>query len=72
MSPKSVFYKANSIIYFLGDMGDKVYILNSGKVSLNYEDIETGQEIHDLVKTGEFFGVKSALGRFFREETAVT
>ncbi|MBN1797382.1 MAG: tetratricopeptide repeat protein [Spirochaetales bacterium] len=52
-------------------MGDKVFILNSGKVSLNYEDIETGQEIHDLVKTGEFFGVKSALGRFVREETAV-
>jgi TolA-binding protein len=52
-------------------MGDKVFILNSGKVSLNYEDIETGQEIHDLVKTGEFFGVKSALGRFGREETAV-
>ncbi len=71
MSPKSVFYKANSIIYFQGDIGDKVFILNSGKVSLNYEDIETGQEIHDLVKTGEFFGVKSALGRFRREETAV-
>jgi CRP-like cAMP-binding protein len=71
VSPKSVFYKANSIIYFQGDIGDKVFILNSGKVSLNYEDIETGQEIHDLVKTGEFFGVKSALGRFRREETAV-
>ncbi len=71
MSPKSVFYKANSIIYFQGDIGDKVFILNAGKVSLNYEDIETGQEIHDLVKTGEFFGVKSALGRFRREETAV-
>jgi CRP-like cAMP-binding protein len=71
VSPKSIFYKANSIIYFQGDLGDKIFILNSGKVSLNYEDIETGQEIHDLVKTGEFFGVKSALGRFGREETAV-
>jgi TolA-binding protein len=71
VSPKSAFYKANSIIYFQGDSGDKIYILNSGKVSLNYEDIETGQEIHDLVKTGEFIGVKSALGRFVREETAV-
>jgi len=71
VSPKSVFYKANSIIYFHGDMGDKVFILDSGKVSLNYEDIETGQEIHDLIKTGEFFGVKSSLGRFNREETAV-
>ncbi|MBN1524024.1 MAG: cyclic nucleotide-binding domain-containing protein [Spirochaetales bacterium] len=71
MSPKAVFYKANSIIYFRGDIADKVFILNSGKISLNYEDIETGQELHDLVKTGEFLGVKSALGRFGREETAL-
>ncbi len=71
MPPKAGFYKANSIIYFKGDPGDKVFILNSGKISLNYEDIETGQEIHDLVKVGEFFGVKSALGRYGREETAL-
>ncbi|MBN2352780.1 MAG: tetratricopeptide repeat protein [Spirochaetales bacterium] len=71
MPPKAAFYKANSIIYFRGDEGDKVFILNSGKVSLTYEDIETGQEMRDLVKVGEFFGVKSALGRFRREETAL-
>ncbi|HEQ72165.1 MAG TPA: cyclic nucleotide-binding domain-containing protein [Spirochaetia bacterium] len=71
MSPKAVFYKANSVIYFKGDESDKVFILNSGRLSLNYEDIETGQEIHDLVKVGEFFGVKSALGRYRREETAI-
>ncbi len=71
MPPRAGFYKANSIIYFKGDPSDKVFILNSGKVSLNYEDVETGQEIHDLVKVGEFFGVKSALGRYGREETAL-
>lgn len=71
MSPKAIRYKANSIIFFKGDRSDKIFILNSGKVSLNYLDIETGQEIHDPIKTGEFFGVKSALGRFPREETAL-
>ncbi len=71
MAPKAINYKSGSIIYFKGDVGDKVYILNSGKVSLNYLDIETGQEIHELIKTGEFFGVKSALGRYPREETAL-
>ena len=71
MSPKSVFYKSNSIIYFQSDINNKIYILKSGKVSLNYQDIETGQEIHDLIKTGEFFGVKSAAGRYGREETAI-
>jgi TolA-binding protein len=71
VSPKAVQYRANSIIYFKGDTSDKVYLLNSGKVSLNYIDIETGQELHDLIKMGEFFGVKSGLGRYPREETAV-
>ncbi|MFP4363286.1 MAG: cyclic nucleotide-binding domain-containing protein [Spirochaetia bacterium] len=71
MSPKAIGYKANSIIYFTGDNSDKIYILKAGKISLNYTDIETGQEIHDLIQTGEFFGVKSALGKYPREETAV-
>jgi len=69
--PKAVSYRANSVVYFNGDITDRIYILKSGKVSLNYNDIETGQEIHDLINTGEFFGVKSALGKYPREETAV-
>jgi len=70
VSPKAMQYKANSIIFFKGDVSDKIFILKSGQVSLNYTDIETGQEIHDLIKTGEFFGTRSALGRYAREETA--
>jgi TolA-binding protein len=70
VSPKSMQYKANSIIFFKGDVSDRVFLLNSGKVTLNSTDIETGVEVHDLIKTGEFFGVKSALGRYPREETA--
>jgi len=69
--PKAVQYKANSIVYFQGDMNENVYILKTGKVSLRYTDIETGQEINDLIQTGEFFGVKSALGKYPREETAL-
>ncbi len=69
--PKPIQYRANSIIYFKGDVSDKIFVLNAGKISLNYIDIETGQEVHDLIKMGEFFGVKSALGRYPREETAV-
>jgi TolA-binding protein len=71
VSPKAVQYRANSIIYFKGDQSDRIFLLNSGKVSLSYVDIETGQEVRDLIKMGEFFGVKSALGRYMREETAV-
>ena len=71
MSPKAVQYKSNSIIYFKGDNSERIYILKSGKVSLKTNDIETGQEIQDMIQTGEFFGVKSALGKYPREETAI-
>ena len=71
MSPKAVQYRANSIIYFKGDQSERIFLLNSGKVSLSYVDIETGQEVRDMIKMGEFFGVKSALGRYMREETAI-
>jgi len=71
VSPKAVQYRANSIIYFKGDQSERIFLLNSGKVSLSYVDIETGQEVRDMIKMGEFFGVKSALGRYMREETAI-
>lgn len=71
MSPKAIQFKANSVIYFQGDMTERIYILNSGKVFIKSKDIETGQEIQDIIQTGEFFGVKSALGKYPREETAI-
>jgi len=68
--PKPLQYRQGSLIYFQGDPADKVFIVQSGKVNLVYQDIETGQDVHDLVQPGEFFGVKSALGRYPREENA--
>ncbi|MCL2232766.1 MAG: cyclic nucleotide-binding domain-containing protein [Treponema sp.] len=69
--PKPLQYKAGSVIYFQGDPADKVFILQVGKVNLKYQDIETGTDVNDLVQQGEFFGVKSALGRYPREENAM-
>ena len=69
--PKPLQYRSGSLIYFQGDPADKIYILQSGKVSLVYQDIETGADVRDPVQPGEFFGVKSALGRYPREENAV-
>jgi TolA-binding protein len=71
MPPKAISFKANSIVYFKGDKGESVFILQKGKVSLNYLDIQTSQEIHDFVQTGEFFGVKAAFGKYPHDETAV-
>jgi CRP-like cAMP-binding protein len=69
--PKPFQYRAGSLIYFRGDAADKVFILQKGAVNLVYQDIETGQDVHDLVQQGEFFGVKSALGKYPREENAI-
>lgn len=65
-------YKAGSIIYFEGDKSEYVYILKSGRVLLTYIKIDTGEEVKEEVRQGEFFGVKSALGKYPREETAQT
>jgi len=69
--PKATQYKTNSVIYFQGDVGDKIFILKAGKILSKSNDIETKEEINELVAPGEFFGVKSALGRYPRDESAI-
>jgi CRP-like cAMP-binding protein len=69
--PKSLQYSAGSVIYFQGDAAEKVLLLQNGSVKLGYQDIETGQEVQEILNKGEFFGVKSALGRYPREENAI-
>jgi CRP-like cAMP-binding protein len=70
MPPKAVTYNPNSIVYFKGDKSNNVYLLKSGQINLSYTDLQTGQEVHDLIQTGEFFGVKAALGGYTHDETA--
>jgi CRP-like cAMP-binding protein len=69
--PKALQYRSGSVIYFQGDEADRIFILRTGKVSLVSQDMETGEDTRDPVQPGEFFGVKSALGRYPREENAV-
>lgn len=69
--PQAMTYKANSVIYFRGDASKKIYILQSGRIVLKREDLETTQEVQESIATGEFFGVKSALGKYVRDEDAI-
>lgn len=69
--PKPFQYRAGSLVYFQGDSAEHVFILQNGKVSLVHQDVETKEDVREQVQSGEFFGVKSALGRFPREENAV-
>ena len=56
--PKAMQYSKGSIIYFEGDMDDRIFILQQGSVLLTSTDIETGKPVAESVKNGEFFGVK--------------
>ena len=68
--PRVMQYSKGSIPYFTGDQDERVFILQKGILLLSSIDIETGKPVTDQVKPNEFFGVKSALGHFPREETA--
>ena len=65
-------YKSGSIIYFLGDKSEHIYVLKSGRIILSSTRLDSGAEVKEDVRLGEFFGVKSALGKYPREETAQT
>lgn len=65
-------YKSGSIIYFEGDKSEYIYILKGGRVILTSLKLDSNEEVKEDVRPGEFFGVKSAVGRYPREETAQT
>jgi TolA-binding protein len=70
--PKTVQYQAGAIVYFQGEpSAEKIYLLQSGSVNLAYQNIKTETNVSDPVQAGEFFGVKSALGRYPQEENAI-
>ncbi|MCZ8151267.1 MAG: tetratricopeptide repeat protein [Rhodobacteraceae bacterium] len=62
-------YKGGSIVYFEKDKAEDIFVLQKGRVVLTFTNIN-GIELKEDVKIGEFFGVKSAIGRYPREETA--
>jgi tetratricopeptide (TPR) repeat protein len=68
--PQTKMFKAGSIIYFEKDKADSVFLLKEGKINLIYDDISLGEKVTDAILAGEFFGVKSGLIRYPREETA--
>ncbi|MES0489627.1 MAG: cyclic nucleotide-binding domain-containing protein [Leptospirales bacterium] len=63
-------YKAGSIIYFIEDKGTDIFVLQKGRIVLISESLDNHSEVREEVSKGEFFGVKSALGLYPREETS--
>lgn len=69
--PKAVQFKPNSVVYFAGDVDERVFLLQKGRIALNSTDIETRKQVTEYIREGEFFGVKSALGHYPREESVM-
>lgn len=70
MKPIARSYKTGSIIYFSGDTGRDIYVLQQGSINLISLSLDGLSETYEKVQKGEFFGVKSSLGNYPREETA--
>lgn len=68
--PRVVSFSKGNILFFAGDNDDRIFILKSGAITLVKTDISNGADIREIIKVGEFFGVKSALAGAFRMETA--
>ncbi len=68
--PSTRTYNPGSIVYFQDDMGDEIFVLQKGSLVLISNPVGQKGEVHEQVKVGEFFGVKSVLGHYPHEETA--
>lgn len=63
--PKVIQYTKGAIVYFEGDSDERIFILQKGHAV----STTSGGGANEAIRDGEFFGVKSALGHFPREET---
>ncbi len=70
--PKLSKYKKDSILYFEGDPKREIFLIKKGAVNVAYRSISGESELNDTLGKGEFFGIKSAIAGFPREETVTS
>lgn len=70
-SLKKINFKANSIVFFQGDIEAHFYIIESGKISISYKNkMGETKEIARL-QAGEIFGEQALIDRSERSATAL-
>lgn len=72
MGIKTVKYKANSIVYFKGDIANRVYILKKGSIVTKTTDLKSNEDVLTMIKVGEFIGVKNVISNQPYSETVST
>jgi len=61
-------YKKDSIVYFRGDQRRDIFLIKEGKVLVESKGLNN-ENIRAILTSGEFFGLKSAIAGFNKEET---
>lgn len=62
-------FKKNEIIFSEGDVGDALYIVNSGKVDVLRGDPQSTPKVIASINEGDFFGEMSLIDKEFRSAT---
>ena len=62
-------YKQGEIIFHLGDIGDRLYVINKGEVDVIREDAEKKERILARLGPGEYFGEMALLSSAPRNAT---
>lgn len=63
-------YKSNEVVFFRNDPGNALYLVKSGKVSINV-DIDDGFELLSIIKSGGAFGESALLEESNRIYTSI-
>lgn len=63
-------FTENAVIYLPNEKSREIYLIKAGKIRITYNDIETGEEVNNILGVNDFFGLVSALGNYVRDETA--
>ena len=63
-------YKINEVVFFRNDPGNALYLVKSGKVSINV-DIEDEFEMLNIIKSGSAFGESALLAESKRIYTSI-
>ena len=63
-------YKSDEVVFFRNDPSNALYIVKSGKISLNI-DIQEEMQVLQVMKSGGFFGQNALLEDTIRVYTAI-
>ena len=63
-------YKSEEVVFFRNDPSNALYIVKSGKISINL-DVQEEMQILQILKSGEFFGQNALLEDTIRLFTAI-